>query len=139
MRKTYQEYFDIVATHLLTQKKKSLVEGDSNCAYRGANGLKCAIGALIPDNSYSESMEKKDIRTLVLYGVERLNNFLSVGHKECGLKILNLFKIQKVGKNVAFLAQLQQVHDSYYPEAWKRELATIAMSYKLKTDVLEKF
>ena len=44
---TEQEAFTKVRDHLLRQKEKCIVNG--LCAYRGENGLKCAIGALISD------------------------------------------------------------------------------------------
>ena len=62
---TAQEIFDKAAVGLLTQKAKSyLVNPDdgtesSTCAYRGANGKKCAAGFCIEDSLYTESMEKK--------------------------------------------------------------------------------
>ena len=49
-----QEMFDKVCQHLRTQKKRSF-KSDFNessqgtCVYRGPNGTKCAVGALIPD------------------------------------------------------------------------------------------
>lgn len=56
-----QEAFDKVVAHLKTQKKRSteslsLKAGDK-CLYRGPNGLKCAIGCLIPDELYDNNMD----------------------------------------------------------------------------------
>ena len=46
-----QEVFDRVARHLLTQRRKSMIERSAGpvCAFRGVDGTKCAIGCLIPD------------------------------------------------------------------------------------------
>lgn len=60
---TAQQVFDIVATHLLTQMKRSL-SFDDECMYRGSNGLKCAAGALIDDDEYSENMEHRSWQQL---------------------------------------------------------------------------
>jgi hypothetical protein len=52
---TLQETFDKVCVHLLTQLQKSVFldsNGSMACAYRGPNGLKCAVGCLIPDELY---------------------------------------------------------------------------------------
>lgn len=62
---TPQDIFDTVARHLFTQGERSarLVlddDGepeDTECLYRGPNGMSCAIGALLPDAAYRESME----------------------------------------------------------------------------------
>jgi hypothetical protein len=50
-----QEAFDIVVRHLKTQKTQS--KGSFGCAYKGDNGNKCAVGALIPDDQYKPSLE----------------------------------------------------------------------------------
>ena len=51
-----QDVFDKVLNHMRVQGKLSLGVEDS-CAYRGNNGLKCAIGALIPDKNYDKDIE----------------------------------------------------------------------------------
>lgn len=45
-----QEIFDRTAAHLLAQGEPASISGD--CMYRTPNGLKCAVGALIPDEVY---------------------------------------------------------------------------------------
>jgi hypothetical protein len=53
---TKQEIFDTVVTHLFTQGKAAQDE-DETCFYRAPDGCKCAVGALIPDELYDETME----------------------------------------------------------------------------------
>jgi len=53
---TLQEVFDIVSTHLLKQGRKS-VNISNRCVYRNENGMKCAAGALIPDDEYKPELE----------------------------------------------------------------------------------
>jgi hypothetical protein len=53
---TKQEAFDIVAKHLFAQGRRSSSE-EGMCLYRGRDGLKCAIGALIPDDQYRVGFE----------------------------------------------------------------------------------
>lgn len=48
--------FDKMLEHLRAQGCRSVDEFDS-CLYRGPNGTKCAVGALIPDEKYSKDME----------------------------------------------------------------------------------
>lgn len=59
----HQEVFDHVVNHLLTQNAQSLRDDGNNdvCVYRASNGLKCAIGALIPDSSYDHRIETSTI------------------------------------------------------------------------------
>ena len=54
-----QEVFNKVAAHLLAQGKPALKGED--CVYRSKDGLKCAIGCLIPDENYTPEMERKSI------------------------------------------------------------------------------
>ena len=68
---TPQEVFDTVVAALVKQGRKSLAEnGDpsisKDCRYRGDDGLKCAIGHLIPDDEYAEWMEGMGTTTLLL-------------------------------------------------------------------------
>ena len=49
-KRTSQEEFDIVVKHLEQQKKRSVDTNGVVCLYRGPNGAKCAVGALIPDD-----------------------------------------------------------------------------------------
>jgi hypothetical protein len=55
-----QRIFNIVAKHLLTQKKLS-IGLDNGCAYRGKDGRKCAAGCLIDDEHYLPEFEGKTI------------------------------------------------------------------------------
>lgn len=52
-----QEIFDKVATHLFTQGTRCYDEDALACAYFGPNGMKCAVGALIPDADYRDDIE----------------------------------------------------------------------------------
>ena len=65
---TNQEIFDRVVEHLAQQKKRSMYDKDT-CAYRSEDGLKCAIGALIPDEYYDSEFEEKNISTLIEIGI----------------------------------------------------------------------
>ena len=54
-----QTVFDIVIQHLRTQGSRSI--NGVRCAYRSRDGLKCAIGALIPDDAYYPELEEYGI------------------------------------------------------------------------------
>lgn len=45
---TAQEIFNLVWDHLITKASPKSMEGDE-CLYRGPNGTKCAVGALVTD------------------------------------------------------------------------------------------
>lgn len=64
---TPQEVFDQVATHLLTQMKRSMDDSLTGCLYRGEEDLKCAAGCLISDEEYSKEFEDKDWDDLIKF------------------------------------------------------------------------
>lgn len=80
-----QEVFDTVLKHLRTQSVQCME--NSECTYRNAEGLKCAIGALIDDEDYHPSMGGGTARELqARYGLLK-------------------------GVDTEFLSQLQHTHD----------------------------
>lgn len=119
---TTQEIFDKVARHLLTQNKQS-VDQMGGCSYRGENNTKCAIGCLIDDEHYCESLEGRSMseNNNVKLAVEK-----SIGealeHRACRL-----------------LGRLQKLHDALPPSSWKQTLEDIAMAVNLSPAVLEEF
>lgn len=107
-----QQIFDTVATHLLTQNRKSINEINGNsgvCAYRGNNGASCAVGCLIPDAAYKSSMETKTIHYKQVKDVLR--------------PVIGRMTVQKV----ALLWDLQKIHDrNDYPVSSWRSLRHLA-------------
>jgi hypothetical protein len=102
---TEQEVFDLVAKHLLTQNKRS--DNVIGCCYRSRNGLKCAAGCLIPDESYNKSMET--------YGWP------------------DLVKRQLVSaKHETLISRLQVIHDRAAVSEWKQKLKAIAEQHNLE-------
>lgn len=57
--------FDRMVSHMLTQRKPC-VDAYGECKYR-LDGLKCAVGALIPDHLYSPSIEDNQASAIMNY------------------------------------------------------------------------
>lgn len=111
-----QEIFDKVATHLLTQKTKSVKDG--TCMYRGPDGCQCAAGCLIPDDIYDyDKFEPKTWSSLV------------------GLKLISC----DTGEKNSFVRRLQKIHDMSSVDIWKSELQKLASIYNLDDSVLDTF
>jgi hypothetical protein len=104
-----QEVFDKVKKHLLTQNKKSLNDYGS-CMYRTSNGLKCAIGCLIPDDKYHLRIEHRGIDELLKSSFLNLEELLDIKDKE----------------DFSLLKELQMLHDNTDVEDWKEELKLLA-------------
>lgn len=106
---TPQEVFDQAKNHLLTQNKKALRllnSGDTRCAYRSPDGLKCAAGCFIADDEYVSNMEG------MLWGT-------LVGYLEYGFAHFEL------------IADLQSIHDQCDPLQWVESLQGVANKYNL--------
>lgn len=65
---TNQEYYDKLVCAALDGTFPSYDENQNICMYRHGNH-RCAVGILIPDEEYSESMEKRSADTLVENGL----------------------------------------------------------------------
>lgn len=122
-----QEAFDIAAKHLLDQGKKAYRDDGTpfsapSCAYRSPEGgLKCAIGALIPDEEYDPRFEGQNAAVL-----------LRQSYCPAVLKSGDLTK--------DFLQALQCVHDDAHGdgdvEEFRRGLMEFASRWKLRVDVV---
>jgi hypothetical protein len=130
---TMQETFDTVVKHLFTQRKAAKHEysdGDSVCSYRTHDGLKCAVGCLIPDEMYREMYEGNTASYLFdrdedLYKLFDVPSFVDTIGTEPKVVL---------GE---FLNRLQRVHDSFEPNLWYTQLECIARSYNFSTKVLD--
>jgi len=60
---TDQEAFDKMVRHLHSQNWEESKFTYDGCAYRGDNGMMCAVGCLIPDDEYIKAIEYKDYKT----------------------------------------------------------------------------
>lgn len=113
---TNQEIYDEVVTFLVKQGKRA--SGQGSCMYRTENGLKCAIGCLIPDELYKGEMEGKGANALMAYPELR---FLT--------------------PHMYLLRNLQSAHD--VPDTWYNtknfitEFKYIARSHDLSAAILD--
>jgi len=131
-----QEVFDKIATHLFAQGKRSLIllsrttyltgggvehSEMMGCAYRGEGGLKCAIGALIPDELYLPSFEGKRVGAVLTNSAELNNMFAGVRRD--------------------LLDKMQEIHDNnnnWLDDGLKlrQNLEMVAKDYKLSPAIL---
>jgi len=116
MSMSMSRIFYKVKKHLLKQNAHSQAESMDTCAYRGDNGLKCAVGCLIPDKMYSYAMEEqgvdKDIVTKALVSVLGVN-------------------VCKREEKIRLLRDLQYTHDTFPPVDWPDRLAVIQTGYNI--------
>ena len=132
-----QDIFDFVAAHLMTQ---GVVSEDQNgqCVYRSPDGLKCAIGCLIPDDAYRGNLEGREGNHPIVLGALGFNmpeNYCRSGSFPIGFSKSDVDRIN-------LLLALQQVHDDegrrsqsdgHVPN-FKPALVELARDFNLSTD-----
>lgn len=125
-----QEIFDTVAKHLFSQGQRAMMNNNHGldgeyCAYRGENGMKCAVGVLIPDDMYDPDMDK--------FGGDG-TSIDCILHKYPD-KVPEWFH-----ENSVFLESLQDIHDSasnwVCTEEMKHRLSELAEELNLNNSVL---
>jgi len=106
-----QEIYNQVKKHLLKQNEKST--NDGYCVYRSEKGLKCAIGGILPDDLYHESMDKMmDSIIGIMSNFPRVKEYFGRGNEN-------------------LLRELQIIHDDYEPNAWHVKLIYVAKMFNL--------
>ncbi len=116
---TEQQLFDTIVNHLRAQGRKSLNE-DGKPAYRGVNGCRCPIGAMLLDNDYSPKMENNTVIQLL------------------GGKLLSKKLIKEWEPHQYFLQRLQYVHDHVDVDMWESNFEWIAREYGLNHSPIKK-
>ena len=115
-----QEIYNTVRDHLLKQGARSA--SAHGCEYRNDDGLKCAVGCLIPDEMYSaERLEGRGVRSeeviRVLKNAGVLDGIVYSGHGDERLNMLD---------------ELQNIHDRKTPDVWAEHLNSVAAKYGLQ-------
>lgn len=114
---TAQEAYDKVLFALRKQRQQS-TDSSGACLYRGPDGLKCAVGHLLPDHLYSDSFEMTGAEQLPRPALEAI-----------GLHLVD----------TGLLRHLQKAHDNDLPEmeggdmrGWEQAMQNIASRHHLK-------
>jgi hypothetical protein len=125
---TEQQVLDHVTDHLRQQKKQSIryVNGFAVCAYRGAAGMKCAIGSCIPDELYRPGMDPFISGSGLVPEGMQVDSMKSAFPEEFAAVFGSDIRLQ-------FLHDLQVVHDIEPSlDGWEKELERLAYQYCLE-------
>lgn len=118
-----QQIFDTVATHLLKQGKPAL-SAEGYCRYRTDDGLKCAVGVLIPDDKYDPKIEGYPVGDA----------------GDVGAMVRQALPFSTNPNLINFLADLQFYHDNVLRTGlvkWKTAMRTMAHHEGLNTEALD--
>lgn len=128
---TNQEIFDKVATHLLTQGKKS-INDEWRCLYHGPNGLMCAAGCLMLGSEDTSSFEGTSIPNPSAED--------TLTHKESAvLDALERGGVPRTCEALNLVSDLQDLHDNDNPREWLDALRYCAEACSLNATVVDKF
>ncbi len=118
-----QRILNKVVKALLKQGCRSTADtpyGGESCAYRGYNGMRCAVGHLISNVHYTPEIEGKIATAPAVKAVLR--------------KSLKVTRLQNVTMHM--IAELQEVHDHKAPSEWADSFKKIAGVYDLDLGVI---
>ncbi len=124
MNSPKQRLFNRVVNHLRKQGKQSKVAAE--CRYRSVkNGqeLRCAIGALIPDSLYDDSIEGTCASAMA--------NSSNLFKKRAFAHIAKTYS--GIGRSPLsfFLDDLQDIHDDNDPSEWEEQFEITAREHNL--------
>ena len=132
-----QEIFNKAHKHFADMGEPSMasideVEDNVQCAYRGANGNKCIVGAFIPDELYKANLEgdslslnPEHINPLPKFHNTRITEVLAVAFRQ---KVLT-------DDQYILLAKLQKAHDTN-AEDWREERDSMSWYEYIKPEIL---
>lgn len=117
LEQTDQQLFDTMVAQLRSQHGRSIYEGcGTMCAYRGGQGRKCPVGAVIPDDLYSKGMEG--------FGITQLSKLSWVNPD-----LQNMLR-----QHHPLLADMQYIHDNTMVETWEQGFQLVAAKHGLLLD-----
>ncbi len=108
-----QEAFDKICNHLMTQKARA-IGPTGMCVFRDAEGRKCAVGCLIPDELYTPDLESTPYPKHLMYKAPSVAAILD-------------------GVDLHLLRDCQCVHDHTQADKWLDALRIVATRYRLDT------
>lgn len=116
-----QETFDKVVDHLRVQGAPAWNEVEG-CAYQSIEGLKCAVGCLIPEDKYDPAFEGKGIYEDPVYGsgFSRVSKPSAVGRL-----------MEELGHDLSLLDALQVIHDGVRQCQWEGRFKLLAQTHGL--------
>ena len=116
-----QKTFDTIVAHLRKQNAKSF-NSSGKCAYRGANGMKCAVGVLIHDKNYQPRFDFND-------GMPAMHPDIMHALNASGNIDAEVFAPTQC---MSMLLRMQNVHDHTPIPKWEEAFERVAKEFGLK-------
>lgn len=111
---TTREIFNKVKTALLKQNVQCK-DVNGNCVHINKNGLRCAIGHIIPNEIFDRKFNHSTLHELLIYPQ---------------FQVILPTDIDS-DSGFYFLRDLQTIHDGYQPNDWAQELNNFCIKWHL--------
>lgn len=122
---TMQKIFDMAASYMLRQNKKSRFYAGANCAYFGENGLRCPVGHFLHTSDVYE-FYKGDSLSMIYDNIALTYKF------DMSLPIDDTEPVHNL------LGMLQNCHDIDEPLYWSDTLIKVAKEFDLDDSIVYK-
>lgn len=134
---TAQEVFDTAVRGVLSQGMPSIRPGDAEprCAFRGADGTKCANGWLIPDEFWEDSFNDLAIDEVAMALRERGLDLTQHLRPKTFNEDRLLYRLQRAHDAAAFAGGTIRT-DSAFIEAFKAFAGDVATDFELNPAAL---
>jgi hypothetical protein len=137
---TRQQIFDKITKHMLTQRAKAKrTKPTSTCVMYSENGLRCAVGCLVPKKVYQKN---EDLRSAILNSMSHTGqtNRIEPELVKHGIgEKLNEYGLFQDKDFVGFLLDLQGVHDGHRVKDWPKMLRAVAKNHNLDEKAVTKY
>lgn len=132
VRAGMQRLFDDTARHLLNQRACASIGG--SCRYRGTDGMKCGIGACIPDEDYLPDMENKLASHHSIFTV--LAQIYWPGLQTSQNSNGFVLRVDGSRRPIDLIEEIQLIHDVDRVEDWPERLKELAGDFQLDSSIL---
>lgn len=110
--------FKKIVGGLLKQGTQSMDKTESTCKYRGAGGMRCALGMVIDDAAYKKSLEGNTIMSTDNIRKSKIVKALV----DSGIDV-------STPADIEFLGEMQEIHDSAFGRPWIENFKSAAVSH----------
>jgi len=107
-----------MARHLAKQGEPCVDVVGGQCRYRNGDGLRCAVGALIPDDRYFDEMDTHEDGS-GMTAKHLFDNHLEAVRDDC----------QQADRSLVY--RMQEIHDCVVPGGWKEACLQVAEQHRL--------
>ena len=111
-----------IKKHLLKQKKRAEHPDTGSCQYRSPNGLRCAVGCLVPKVNYDPKSEGATLFDVPNGSIKRGK---WSGHNSGTVALAKMLNKSHIPANSTVwkaLSAAQIIHDTSQPRLWAREM-----------------